>query len=250
MKVVVSIKRVVDHNIRVRPKADGSDVDTATLKMSINPFDEHAVEEAVRLKEAGLVSEIVAVTIGTAQHQDVLRHALAMGADRAILIEGDADLSSRATAKVLLEIAKREQPDLFLLGKQAIDADAAETGQMLAALWNVGQGTFASKIVLSDNKALVTREVDGGQETLELALPAVVTADLRLNEPRYLKLPNLMQAKKKPLETLPIAELGVDTSSQLQLVKVEEPPARSPGVKVANVQELIDKLRHDARISL
>ncbi|HTF84756.1 MAG TPA: electron transfer flavoprotein subunit beta/FixA family protein [Cellvibrio sp.] len=250
MKVVVSIKRVVDHNIRVRPKADGSDVDTATLKMSINPFDEHAVEEAVRLKEAGLVSEIVAVTIGTAQHQDVLRHALAMGADRAILIEGDADLSSRATAKVLLEIAKREQPDLFLLGKQAIDADAAETGQMLAALWNVGQGTFASKIVLSDNKALVTREVDGGQETVELALPAVVTADLRLNEPRYLKLPNLMQAKKKPLETLPIAELGVDTSSQLRLVKVEEPPARSPGVKVANVQELIDKLRHDARISL
>lgn len=250
MKVVVSIKRVVDHNIRVRPKADGSDVDTATLKMSINPFDEHAVEEAVRLKEAGLVSEIVAVTIGTTQHQDVLRHALAMGADRAILIEGDADLSSRATAKVLLEIAKREQPDLFLLGKQAIDADAAETGQMLAALWNVGQGTFASKIVLSDNKALVTREVDGGQETVELALPAVVTADLRLNEPRYLKLPNLMQAKKKPLETLPIAELGVDTSSQLRLVKVEEPPARSPGVKVANVQELIDKLRHDARISL
>jgi len=250
MKVVVSIKRVVDHNIRVRPKADGSDVDTATLKMSINPFDEHAVEEAVRLKEAGLVSEIVAITIGTAQHQDVLRHALAMGADRAILIEGDADLSSRATAKVLLEIAKREQPDLFLLGKQAIDADAAETGQMLAALWNVGQGTFASKIVLSDNKALVTREVDGGQETVELALPAVVTADLRLNEPRYLKLPNLMQAKKKPLETLPIAELGVDTSSQLQLVTVEEPPARSPGVKVANVQELIDKLRHDARISL
>lgn len=250
MKVVVSIKRVVDHNIRVRPKADGSDVDTATLKMSINPFDEHAVEEAVRLKEAGLVSEIVAITIGTAQHQDVLRHALAMGADRAILIEGDADLSSRATAKVLLEIAKREQPDLFLLGKQAIDADAAETGQMLAALWNVGQGTFASKIVLSDNKALVTREVDGGQETVELALPAVVTADLRLNEPRYLKLPNLMQAKKKPLETLPIAELGVDTSSQLRLVKVEEPPARSPGVKVANVQELIDKLRHDARISL
>lgn len=250
MKVVVSIKRVVDHNIRVRPKADGSDVDTATLKMSINPFDEHAVEEAVRLKEAGVVSEIVAVTIGGAQHQDVLRHALAMGADRAILIDGDAHLSSLATAKALLAIVKREQPDLFLLGKQAIDDDAAETGQMLAALWNVSQGTFASKIVINDSKALVTREIDGGQETLELTLPAVVTADLRLNEPRYLKLPNLMQAKKKPLETLAIADLDTNTASTLQLVKVEEPPARAPGIKVGSVQELIDKLRHDARISL
>ena len=250
MKVVVSIKRVVDHNIRIRPNADGSDVDTATLKMSINPFDEHAVEEAVRLKESGVASEIVAVTIGGAQHQDVLRHALAMGVDRAILVDGDADLSSRATAKILLEIARREQPQLFLLGKQAIDADAAETGQMLAALWNVGQGTFASRIVINDNKALVTREVDGGQETVELNLPAVVTADLRLNEPRYLKLPNLMQAKKKPLETLSLAELGVDTSSHLQLVKVEEPPARSPGVRVSSVQELVEKLRYDARISL
>ncbi len=250
MKVVVGIKRVVDHNIRVRPTADGSAVDTATVKMSINPFDEHAVEEAVRLKEAGVASDVVAVVVGDAKHQDVLRHALALGADRAILVETEAQLSSLASARILLAIVKREQPDLVFIGKQAIDDDAAEVGQMLAALWQVGQGTFASKLVIADGKAQVTREIDGGQETLELNLPAVVTADLRLNEPRYLKLPNLMQAKKKPLETIALADLGVDASSQLQLLKVEEPPVRAPGVKVASVQELVEKLRNDARVSL
>lgn len=248
MKVVVGIKRVVDHNIRVRPKADGSDVDTSSVKMSINPFDEHAVEEAVRLKEAGTATEVVAVAIGTAQHQDVLRHALAMGADRAILVETPDTLSSRATARVLRAIVEREQPQLVMIGKQAIDEDAAEVGQMLATLWNVGQGTFASKLVFDGNSVQVTREIDGGQETLALQLPAVITADLRLNEPRYLKLPNLMQAKKKPLETLPIADLGVDTSSHLQLLAVEEPPARAPGIKVASIQELVDKLRNEARV--
>lgn len=248
MKVVVGIKRVVDHNIRVRPKADGSDVDTSSVKMSINPFDEHAVEEAVRLKEAGTATEVVAVAIGTAQHQDVLRHALAMGADRAILVETPDTLSSRATARVLRAIVEREQPQLVMIGKQAIDEDAAEVGQMLATLWNVGQGTFASKLVFDGNSVQVTREIDGGQETLALQLPAVITADLRLNEPRYLKLPNLMQAKKKPLETLPIADLGVDISSHLQLLAVEEPPARAPGIKVASIQELVDKLRNEARV--
>lgn len=250
MKLVVAIKRVVDHNVRVRPTADGSDVDTTSTKMSINPFDEHAVEEAVRLKEAGIVTEIVAVTIGNTQHQDVLRHALAMGADRAVLVESESPLTSLATAKVLLEMAKREQPQLILLGKQAIDDDAAEVGQMLAALWNVGQGTFASKLTVESGRVQVTREIDGGQERLELNLPAVITADLRLNEPRYLKLPNLMMAKKKPLETIALADLNVNSTSQLQQVKVEEPPARAPGVRVASIQELIEKLHSDARISL
>lgn len=248
MKVVVGIKRVVDHNIRVRPKADGSDVDTSSVKMSINPFDEHAVEEAVRLKEAGTATEVVAVAIGTAQHQDILRHALAMGADRAILIETSEVLSSLATAKVLRAVVEREQPQLVMVGKQAIDEDAAEIGQMLATLWNVGQGTFASKLVFNGNSVQVTREIDGGQETVELSLPAVVTADLRLNEPRYLKLPNLMQAKKKPLETVALADFGVNTAGKLHLLAVEEPPARAPGIKVASIQELVDKLRNEARV--
>lgn len=248
MKVVVGIKRVVDHNIRVRPKADGSDVDTSSVKMSINPFDEHAVEEAVRLKEAGTATEVVAVAIGTAQHQDILRHALAMGADRAILIETSEVLSSLATAKLLRAVVDREQPQLVMVGKQAIDEDAAEIGQMLATLWNVGQGTFASKLVFNGNSVQVTREIDGGQETVELNLPAVVTADLRLNEPRYLKLPNLMQAKKKPLETVALADFGVNTASKLHLLAVEEPPARAPGIKVASIQELVDKLRNEARV--
>lgn len=248
MKILVGIKRVVDHNIRVRPNADGTDVDTSTTKMSINPFDEHAVEEAVRLKEAGIASEIVAVTIGTTQHQDVLRHALAMGADRAILVESDTQLASLATAKVLHALVQQEQPQVVMLGKQAIDDDAAEVGQMLAALWNVSQGTFASKLVFAGEKLTVTREIDAGQETLELTLPAVITADLRLNEPRYLKLPNLMQAKKKPLATLAFADLGVDTTSKLKRLSVEEPPARAPGIRVANVQELLEKLRTEARV--
>jgi electron transfer flavoprotein beta subunit len=247
MKVVVAVKRVIDHNIRVRPTADGQAVDTAGVKMSINPFDEHAVEEAVRLKEAGIASEVVVVTLGTAQHQDVLRHALALGADRAILIESEASVSSRVVAKALLEIVKREAPDLVLVGKQAIDDDAAEVGQMLAAFWHVGQATFASKISISDGKALVVREIDGGQETLSLALPAVVSVDLRINEPRYLKLPNLMQAKKKPLATLALGELGIDTQSTLTTLKIAEPPARARGIRVANVQELLEKLRHEAR---
>lgn len=248
MKILVGIKRVVDHNIRVRPNADGTDVDTMTTKMSINPFDEHAAEEAVRLKEAGIATEIVAVTTGTAQHQDVLRHALAMGADRAILIETDTQLSSLATAKVLHALVQKEQPQVVMLGKQAIDEDAAEIGQMLAALWNVSQGTFASKLVFADDKVTVTREIDAGQETIELKLPAVITTDLRLNEPRYLKLPNLMQAKKKPLASIALAELGVDTTSKLKGLKVEEPPVRAPGIKVSNVQELLEKLRTEARV--
>lgn len=248
MKVIVGIKRVVDHNIRVRPTADGSGVDIATIKMSINPFDEHAVEEAVRLKEAGIVTEIVVVTTGSTQQQDVLRHALAMGADRALLIETEQHLSSLTTAKVLLAITQREQPQLVLLGKQAIDEDAAEIGQMLAALWKVGQGTFASKLVFADGKARVTREIDGGQETLELTLPAVVTVDLRLNEPRYLKLPNIMQARKKLLQSISLAELDVEATNKIQLIKVEEPPARAPGIMVANVQELVEKLRNEAKV--
>lgn len=219
--------------------------------MSINPFDEHAVEEAVRLKEAGIASEVVVVALGNTQHQDVLRHALAMGADRAILVETEASstpLSSLGTAKALLTIVKRENPQLVLLGKQAIDEDAAEIGQMLAAFWQVGQGTSASKLNIADSKIQVTREIDGGTELLELTLPAVVTADLRLNEPRYLKLPNLMQAKKKPLETIPLTDLGLNIKSKVQRIKVAEPPARAPGIKVANVQELIEKLRNEARV--
>lgn len=248
MKVVVGIKRVVDHNIRVRPTEDGSDIDTTAVKMSINPFDEHAVEEAVRLKEAGVASEVVAVAVGNAQYQDVLRHALAIGADRAILVDAGGPLSSLATAKVLLALVKREDPQLVLLGKQSIDDDAAEIGQMLAALWNVGQGTFASKVEIANSNVQVTREIDGGQEVVELTLPAVVTADLRLNEPRYLKLPNLMQAKKKPLETVSLQDLSVEATSKLRLINVAEPPARAPGIMVANVQELVEKLRNDARV--
>jgi electron transfer flavoprotein beta subunit len=243
MKVLVGIKRVVDHNVRVRAKADGSGADIASTKMSINPFDENAVEEAVRLKEAGVVTEVVVVTTGAANAQDVLRHALALGADRAILVETADQLSSLATAKVLREITKREAPQLVLMGKQAIDDDAAEVGQMLAALLNVSQATFASAIKIVDGKALVTREIDGGQETLELNLPAVITADLRLNEPRYIKLPNLMMAKKKPLETIALADLDVNTASKVATINVAEPPARAAGKMLNNVQELIEVLQ-------
>lgn len=242
MKVLVGIKRVVDHNVRVRAKADGSGADIASAKMSINPFDENAVEEAVRLKEAGIATEVVVVTAGAANAQDVLRHALALGADRAILVETADQLSSLATAKVLRAITQREVPQLILMGKQAIDDDAAEVGQMLAALLSLSQATFASAIKVVDGKALVTREIDGGQETVELTLPAVITADLRLNEPRYIKLPNLMMAKKKPLETIALADLNVSTASKVATINVAEPPARAAGKILASVEELIQVL--------
>ncbi|RYY75578.1 MAG: electron transfer flavoprotein subunit beta/FixA family protein [Gammaproteobacteria bacterium] len=248
MKVLVGIKRVVDHNVRVRAKADGSGADIASAKMSINPFDEHAVEEAVRLKEAGVASEVVVVTLGAANSQDVLRHALALGADRAILVETTEHLGSLATAKTLREIAKRESPQLILLGKQAIDDDAAEVGQMLAALLNLGQGTFASKLIVADGKVSVAREIDGGQETLELNLPAVITADLRLNDPRYIKLPNLMLAKKKPLETIPLGDLDINTATKVSTINVAEPPVRAPGKMLNTVDELIEILRAQAKV--
>lgn len=243
MKILVAIKRVVDYNIKVRARADGLDVDIASAKMSINPFDEHAVEEAVRLKEAGIASEIIVVASGAANTQDVLRHALAMGADRAILLETGEQVQPLAQAKLLKAIFEREQPGLVLLGKQAIDDDAAETAQMLAALLNVGQGTFASKLTVEGDTVEVVREVDGGQETISLKLPAVISADLRLNDPRYVKLPNLMQAKKKPIETIAVASLGVDVAPRLTLLKVEEPPARAPGIRVNDVRELVEKLK-------
>ncbi len=243
MKVLVAVKRVVDYNIRPRIKADGSDVDIAGVKMSINPFDEIAVEEALRLKERGVVTEIVAVTIGTAACQDVLRHALAMGADRVILLESDLELQPLGVAKLLKAIVDKEQPSLVILGKQAIDDDAGQTGQMLAALMNAGQGAFASSITIEGGEALVVREVDGGTETVALKLPAVITADLRLNEPRFVKLPNLMMAKKKPIETIAASDLGVDAAPRLKLLKAAEPATRKAGIKVASVAELVSKLR-------
>jgi len=248
MKVLVGVKRVVDHNVHVRAKADGSGADIASVKMSINPFDEHAVEEAVRLKEAGIATEVIVITAGDAPAQDVLRHSLALGADRAILVDSSVGLHNLAYAKVLREIVKREAPQLILLGKQAIDDDAAEVGQMLAALLNVGQGTFASKINIADGKITVTREVDAGQETLELNLPAVITADLRLNDPRYIKLPNLMMAKKKPLEIIALADLHVAAESKVVTMNVNEPPVRAPGKKLNSVQELVEALRNQAKV--
>lgn len=248
MKILVGVKRVVDHNVRVRAKPDNSGADIATVKMSINPFDEHAVEEAVRLKEAGVATEIVVITVGDSHSQDVLRHSLALGADRAILVDSAAPLQNLAYAKVLREIVKREAPQLILLGKQAIDDDAAEVGQMLAALLNIGQGTFASKITIADGRVSVTREIDAGQETVELQLPAVVTADLRLNDPRYIKLPNLMMAKKKPLDTIALADLQVASASSLTTTKVSEPPARAAGKMLNSVQELVDVLRNQVKV--
>lgn len=248
MKVLVGIKRVVDHNVHVRAKADGSGADIASVKMSINPFDEHAVEEAVRLKEAGVATEVVVVTVGDSHFQDVLRHSLALGADRAILVDSPNALNNLAYAKVLREVVRREEPQLILLGKQAIDDDAAEVGQMLAALLNIGQGTFASTVTVANGKVTVVREIDAGQETIELNLPAVITADLRLNDPRYIKLPNLMMAKKKPLETIALADLGVATSSKVSTTHVNEPPVRAPGKKVNSVQELIEVLRNQAKV--
>ena len=243
MKALVAVKRVVDYNVKVRVKADGSDVDIGNVKMSMNPFDEIAVEEAVRLKEAGKVSEIVAVSLGGKKCEDTLRTALAMGADRAVHIETEAALEPLAVAKLLKAVAEKEQPQILLLGKQAIDDDANQTAQMLAALMNAPQGTFAGKLEIDGSEAVVTREIDGGMETVALKLPAVISADLRLNEPRYVKLPQIMQAKKKPLEKSTPEELGVNTAPRMQAVSYAEPKARKAGEKVGSVAELVEKLK-------
>ena len=248
MKVVVCVKRVVDHNVKVRVRPDGSGVDTAALKMSMNPFDEIAVEEAVRLKEQGIATEVVAVSCGLAACQETLRTALAIGADRAILVETDAELQPLAVAKLLEAIVRQEQPGLVLLGKQAIDDDCNQTGQMLAARAGMPQATFASKVAVSHGLATVTREVDGGLETLALRLPAVITADLRLNEPRYVTLPNIMKAKKKPLTTLTPQALGVDVTPRLRTLHVREPQGRAAGVKVNDVAALVARLKNEAKV--
>ena len=248
MKVLVPVKRVVDYNVKVRVKSDGSGVDIANVKMSMNPFDEIAVEEAVRLKEKGVVSEVIAVSCGVTQCQETLRTAMAIGADRAILVETDAELQPLAVAKLLKALVDKEQPQLVILGKQAIDDDCNQTGQMLAALAGLPQGTFASKLEIVDGKANVTREVDGGLETVSLSLPAVVTTDLRLNEPRYVTLPNIMKAKKKPLDVVKPADLGVDVAPRIKTLKVEEPPKRSAGIKVPDVATLVNKLKNDAKV--
>lgn len=248
MKILVPVKRVVDYNIKVRVKADGSDVDIANVKMSMNPFDEIAVEEAVRLKEAGVASEIVVVSCGVAQSQETLRAAMAMGADRAILVESQAELQPLAVAKLLKAVCDKETPQLVICGKQAIDDDANQVGQMLAALMNWPQAAFASEVKIEGEKAQVTREIDGGLETLEITLPALVSADLRLNDPRYATLPNIMKAKKKPLETLTPDSLGVDIAPRLSTLKVAEPPSRSAGVMVADVAELVTKLKNEAKV--
>lgn len=248
MKVLVCVKRVVDYNVKIRVRADGSGVETAGVKMSMNPFDEIAVEEAVRLKEAGTADEVVAVSIGPAQAQETLRTALAMGADRGVHVACDAALEPLAVAKLLAAIAGRESSDLILLGKQAIDDDANQTGQMLAQLLGWSQGTFASKLEISDGGALVTREIDGGLETLSLKLPGVITADLRLNEPRYASLPNIMKAKKKPIDQLDITALGVDIAPRLEVLGVQEPAGRQPGQIVPDVATLVDKLKNEAKV--
>jgi electron transfer flavoprotein beta subunit len=248
MKALVSVKRVVDYNVKVRVKADGTGVETANVKMSMNPFDEIAVEEAVRLKEAGVVTEIVAVSAGAQACQETLRTALAIGADRAILIETDAELQPLAVAKLLKAVCARENPQLVILGKQAIDDDSNQTGQMLAALLGRPQATFASKVKIEGGKAQVTREVDGGLETVAIQLPAIITTDLRLNEPRYVTLPNIMKAKKKPLETLKPEALGVDVKPRLATLKVVEPPKRKAGIKVPDAKALVDKLRNEAKV--
>ncbi|HBQ88640.1 MAG TPA: electron transporter RnfB [Alcaligenes faecalis] len=248
MKVLVPVKRVVDYNVKVRVKSDGSGVDIANVKMSMNPFDEIAVEEAVRLKEKGVVTEIIAVSCGVTQCQETLRTAMAIGADRAILVETAEELQPLAVAKLLKALVDKEQPGLVICGKQAIDDDANQTGQMLAALGDLPQATFASKIELAGDKVSVTREVDGGLETLSLSLPAVITTDLRLNEPRYVTLPNIMKAKKKPLETLTPEELGIDVAPRIKTLKVTEPPARAAGIMVPDVATLVEKLKNEAKV--
>jgi electron transfer flavoprotein beta subunit len=248
MKVLVPVKRVVDFNVKVRVKSDGSGVDTANVKMSMNPFDEIAVEEATRLKEAGKVTEVIAVSCGVTQCQETLRTAMAIGADRAILVETTEELQPLAVAKLIKALADKEQPQLIILGKQAIDDDSNQTGQMVAALLGWPQATFASKVTVEDGKATVTREVDGGLETIALTLPAVVTTDLRLNEPRYVTLPNIMKAKKKTLEVLKPSDLGVDVTPRLKTLKVTEPPKRSAGITVPDVATLVSKLKNEAKV--
>ena len=248
MKVLVPVKRVVDYNVKVRVKSDQTGVDIANVKMSMNPFDEIAVEEAVRLKEKGAATEVIVVSCGLPQCQETLRTAMAIGADRGILVETDVELQPLAVAKLLKAIVDKEKPDLMIVGKQAIDDDANQTGQMLAALADLPQGTFASKLELIDGRAQVTREVDGGLETISISLPAVITADLRLNEPRYVTLPNIMKAKKKPLETVKPADLGVDVTPRLKTLKVSEPPARKAGARVPDVATLVAKLKTEAKV--
>jgi len=248
MKILVPVKRVIDYNVKPRVKADGTGVDLANVKMSMNPFDEIAVEEAIRLKEKGVATEIVAVSIGVAKSQDTLRTALAMGADRAILIQTDDEVEPLGVAKLLAKVQEEEGAGLIILGKQAIDDDSNQTGQMLAALTGYGQGTFASKVEVSGDSVAVTREVDGGGQTVSLKLPAIVTTDLRLNEPRYASLPNIMKAKKKPLEVLTAHALGVSTASTTKTLKVEAPAARSAGIKVKSVAELVEKLKNEAKV--
>ena len=248
MKILVSVKRVVDYNVKVRVKSDGSGVDIANVKMSMNPFDEIAVEEAVRLKEAGKATEIVAVSCGVAQCQETLRTAMAIGADRAILVETDAEVQPLAVAKILKALIDREKPQLVLLGKQAIDDDANQTAQMLAALAGLPQATFASKMTVDGAAVQVTREVDGGLETISVKLPAVVSVDLRMNEPRYVTLPNIMKAKKKPLENVKPADLGVDPTPRIRILKVAEPPSRKSGIKVPDVAALVAKLKSEAKV--
>ncbi|MBU3595196.1 electron transfer flavoprotein subunit beta/FixA family protein [Polynucleobacter sp. 86C-FISCH] len=250
MKILVAVKRVVDYNVKIRVKSDNSGVDLANVKMSMNPFDEIAVEEAVRLKEAGVATEVVVVTAGATQCQETLRTALAIGADRAILVETapDTDLQPLAVAKILKALSDKEQAQIIILGKQAIDDDSNQTGQMLASLMDIPQATFASKVVIADGKATVTREVDGGLETIALTLPAVITTDLRLNEPRYVTLPNIMKAKKKTIDIVKPEDLGVDIAPRLKTIKVEEPPKRSAGVMVADVVALVEKLKNEAKV--
>ncbi|ATA52503.1 electron transfer flavoprotein subunit beta/FixA family protein [Variovorax boronicumulans] len=248
MKVLVPVKRVVDYNVKVRVKSDGTGVDIANVKMSMNPFDEIAVEEAVRLKEKGIVTEVIAVSCGDAKCQETLRTAMAIGADRGILVETSEELQPLAVAKLLKALVDKEQPQLIILGKQAIDDDANQTGQMLAALADLPQATFASKVDLAADKVTVAREVDGGMETLTLTLPAVITTDLRLNEPRYVTLPNIMKAKKKQLDTFKPEDLGVDVKPRLKTLKVSEPPKRGAGIKVPDVATLVDKLKNEAKV--
>ena len=248
MKVLVAVKRVVDYNVKIRVKADQTGVELANVKMAMNPFDEIAVEEAVRMKEAGKATEVIAVSLGSSACQETIRYAMALGADRGILVQTDEELQPLAVAKLLKAMVERESPELVILGKQAIDDDSNQTGQMLAALMGWPQGTFASKLKLADGKAEVTREIDGGLETLSLSIPAVVTTDLRLNTPRYASLPNIMKAKKKPIETIPAADLGVDVAPRLKTLKVSPPPTRSAGIKVGSVAALVDKLRNEAKV--